>query len=51
MRLHEPLLGSSTQNLDLDVELMSLCSQLDMICQKELSKVVLSIPIDDILFC
>lgn len=38
VRLHEPLLGSSTQNLDLDVELMSLCSQLDMICQKELSK-------------
>ncbi|XP_048744510.1 uncharacterized protein LOC125657784 [Ostrea edulis] len=38
VRLHEPLLGSTTQTLDIDVELMSLCSQLDIICQKELSQ-------------
>ncbi|XP_078312466.1 uncharacterized protein LOC111102258 isoform X1 [Crassostrea virginica] len=38
VRLHEPVLGSSSQTLDLDVDLMSLCSQLDVICLKELSQ-------------
>ncbi|XP_033760134.1 uncharacterized protein LOC117342191 [Pecten maximus] len=36
VRLHEPLAGGEATPRDIEIEMMSLCSQLDVLCKKEL---------------
>ncbi|XP_060063848.1 uncharacterized protein LOC132544290 [Ylistrum balloti] len=36
VRLHEPLTGGEASPTDIEIEMMSLCSQLDVLCKKEL---------------
>ncbi|OWF40885.1 uncharacterized protein LOC110463240 [Mizuhopecten yessoensis] len=36
VRLHEPLAGGEVTPTDVEIEMMSLCSQLDVLCKKEL---------------
>lgn len=36
VRLHEPILSKDVTPIDMEIEMMSLCSQLDILCRKEL---------------
>lgn len=42
VRLHEPLLSRDVTPIDTEIEMMSLCSQLDILCHKELKEVTCS---------
>ena len=43
VRLHEPLLSRGITLSDVRVEMMSLCSQLELLCRKELYEVLVHI--------